>query len=90
MENTASSGATININGKTKSHTADVSSGADIKTSDLLSENTTVTASSGASAHVHASVNLNAKASSGANINYIGAANVQKTVSSGGSVEKRE
>ena len=90
VENTASSSGTIKLSGKTKTHTANVSSGADIKTSDLMSENTTVTASSGASAHVHASVNLNANASSGADISYIGAANVQRTVSSGGSVEKGE
>ena len=90
VENMASSASTINIKGRTKTYKADVSSGADIKSSDLMSENTTVTASSGASAHVYASVNLSANASSGANISYIGAANVQKNVSSGGSVEKKE
>ena len=90
VENSASSAATIKISGKTKSYTADASSGANLKATDLLSENTTVTASSGASAHVHASINLTANASSGANISYHGGANVQKTISSGGSVNRSE
>ena len=84
----ASSGATINLSGKTKAYSAEASSGADIKSWDLLSENTTVSVSSGADANVHASVKLNAKASSGSSITYHGAANVIKSVSSGASVEK--
>ncbi|MEO7307979.1 MAG: head GIN domain-containing protein [Ferruginibacter sp.] len=86
----ASSGATISLHGKTRSYYAESSSGADIKSWDLLSENTTVSVSSGASAKVHASIKLNATASSGASISYHGAANVVKSVSSGASVEKRD
>lgn len=90
VENSVSSAATIKISGKTKSYTADVSSGASLKAADLLSENTTVTASSGASAHVHASINLTANASSGASISYRGSANVQKNISSGGSIDRKD
>ena len=86
----ASSGASITLEGKTQSYTSEASSGAEIKSRDLLSENTTVKVSSGASAKVHASVSLNATASSGASVTYHGAANVNKTVSSGGSVDKIE
>lgn len=87
---TASSSATIELMGKTKVYTASVSSSADLKSGGLLSESTTVTAKSSATASVHASVNLVAKASSSADITYRGAANVQKSVSSSGSVEKKE
>lgn len=85
-----SSGASISLGGKTKNYTSEASSGAEIKSRDLLSENTTVKVSSGASASVHASVSLNATASSGASVTYHGAANVNKTVSSGGSVDKKD
>ena len=90
VETDASSGATINLSGKTKSYNAEASSGADIKTWDLLSENADVSVSSGASAKVHASLTLKASASSGAVVTYHGAANVNKSVSSGGSVEKKD
>ena len=90
VEADASSGASITLEGKTQSYTSEASSGAEIKSRDLLSENTTVKVSSGASAKVHASVSLNATASSGASVTYHGAANVNKTVSSGGSVDKIE
>lgn len=86
----ASSGSDIRLNGKTRDYTADASSGASVKTGGLLSERTTVSASSGATATVHASVNLDAKSSSGASIHYRGAANVQKTLNSGGSVTKAD
>jgi hypothetical protein len=90
IETDASSAATIKLNGKTKNYNAEASSGADIRSADLLSENTMVSASSGASAHVHASISLKATASSGANISYHGPAAVNKTESSGGSVEKKD
>ena len=85
-----SSGASITLKGKTKTYTAQASSGAEIRSRDLLSENTTVKTSSGASAQVHASVTLNANASSGASISYHGAATVNQSVSSGGSITKRD
>ena len=90
VEAGASSGAKLQLTGKTRNFTAIASSGANIKTRDLFSENTVVSASSGSNIYVHASVSLQAKASSGADIKYHGAANVQKTVSSGGSVEKKD
>jgi len=85
-----SSGASITLNGKTKNYTAEASSGAEIRSRDLLSENTTVKTSSGASAQVHASVTLNANASSGASVTYHGGATVNQSVSSGGSVTKKD
>jgi len=85
---TASSGATIELSGRTREYNADASSGASIKSGGLLSERTIAEASSGADVTVHASINLEARASSGADIRYRGGANVQKTVSSGGSVLK--
>lgn len=90
VEADVSSGASITIGGKTKNTTSEASSGAEIKLWELLSENTTVKVSSGASAKVHASVNLNATASSGASIRYHGAGTVNKNVSSGGSIEKQD
>jgi Putative auto-transporter adhesin, head GIN domain len=88
-ESDASSGASVKISGKTRQYSAEASSGAEIKSFDLLSENTTVNASSGASAAVHASVTLNASASSGASITYQGGAKVTPNISSGGSINKR-
>ena len=90
IETDASSGATVNVSGKTKIYTAKASSGANMKTNDLLSEITTVKTSSGASAHVHASVNLNAAASSGSSITYHGAATVNNSVSSGANIVKKD
>lgn len=84
-----SSGAEIILNGRTKTYEADASSGSEIDSWNLLSENTTVQVSSGASAKVHASVKLNAKASSGASVTYHGAAVVNQSVSSGGGVSKK-
>jgi len=84
----ASSGGEVNVSGRTKTIKAVVSSGSTIEAKDLLSENAEVEASSGGSASVHASLQLNAKASSAGNITYRGAANVQKSISSGGEVEK--
>ena len=74
----------------TKNYTAHVSSSGDIKSFELLSENTDVSASSSGSAQVHASVSLTAKANSSGSIDYRGAANVKKTVNSSGSVEKKD
>jgi hypothetical protein len=88
VEAESSSGSSLKLGGRTKVCHATSSSGANLKAGDLMSESTTVTASSGATAHVHASLNLQATASSGASILYRGGAVVQKTVSSGGSVEK--
>ncbi len=86
----ANSSGSINLKGRTKNYTAEVSSSADINSFNLLSENTTVSANSSGSADVFASVNLTADASSSGDITYDGAAAVKKSVSSSGSVEKKD
>ena len=86
----SSSGAELILSGRTKNFKGSVSSGAEIKANNLLSETSVIKASSGASASVHASVSLNASASSGASISYTGGANVKKTASSGGDVTKSD
>lgn len=90
VESDVSSGGNINLSGKTKNYAAEASSGSEISAWDLLSENTTVKVSSGASAKVHASISLHATGSSGATVTYHGAANVSKSVSSGASVNKKD
>lgn len=84
----ASSGSTLELSGRTKSYKAQSSSGSAINSASLLSENTDVQASSGASAKVHASVTLKAAASSGGDINYKGGGSVSSKASSGGSISK--
>lgn len=84
----ASSGSQMDLSGKTRDFDLESSSGSSVNAKGLLSENSTVRVSSGATADVHASVTLNAAASSGGNVNYRGSANVKKSVNSGGSVEK--
>ena len=84
-----SSGGELTLSGRTKDLHATSSSGSSISASELLSENSYVNVSSGASAHVYASVSIDANASSGGNISYRGAAtNIKKSESSGGEVKK--
>jgi len=90
VEADVSSGAHISLSGKTRNYTAEASSGSEIRSWDLKTENTKVKASSGSSARVHASVSLNATASSGSSVRYHGAASVNKSESSGGSVTKND
>ncbi len=85
-----SSSGSVTLSGKTKNYTARVSSSGDIKSFELLTENTKVSANSSGSAEVHASVALDANASSSGDITYRGAATVKKSISSSGSVEKRD
>jgi hypothetical protein len=84
----ASSASTLELSGRTKNYNVQGSSGSSIKAADLLSENTDVQVSSGASANVHASVSLKAEASSGGNVDYKGGGSVSSKVSSGGSISK--
>lgn len=84
----ASSGAEIDLGGRTRNFNAKASSGASVHADKLLSENTTAQTSSGATLDVHASVSLDAKASSGGSVNYRGAASVIKKESSGGNINK--
>ena len=84
----ASSGSTLELSGRTKNYNVQGSSGSSIKAAELLSENTDVQVSSGASAKVHASVTLKAAASSGGNVDYKGGGSVSSKESSGGSISK--
>lgn len=86
----ASSGAEIVVKGRTKTFKAESSSGASVKASELLSENTIAQSSSGGSTSVHASLQLNAKASSGGSITYRGEAEAVIKESSGGSITKKD
>ncbi len=85
----ASSGAEIDLTGRTQKFDVEVSSGASVDAYELLSENTKVQTSSGATAQVHASIQLDASASSGGSVSYRGAAALIKKQSSGGTVEKK-
>ena len=86
----ASSSASVQLSGRTKNYRAEVSSSADIRSFDLLSENTDVTANSSGSADVHASVTLNAEASSSGSVAYTGGAAAKVNTNSSGSVHKKE
>ncbi len=86
----ASSSGTVTLSGKTQNYTVNVSSAGIAKTMELLAENTNASSSSGATAHVHASVSLKADASSGGAINYTGGATPNVNTSSGGSVSKKD
>ncbi len=90
VEAEASSAGTVKLRGRTRTFRAEASSGAKIRSYDLLSENTKASVSSGATAQVYASVNLDAQASSGGDIGYRGGAAVSKSESSGGSVGKKD
>ena len=82
-----SSGADIILTGRTKSLTAESSSGSSVNLFDLKAEDATASASSGAKISVFGSVKLKTSASSGGNVNYKGGAlSVVKNVSSGGSI----
>lgn len=84
----ASSGSQIFLTGRTQTLKFQASSSGSINAAELLSENAKVSASSGASVKVHASLKLDASASSGGNIKYRGGASVTSNTSSGGSVDK--
>ncbi|MEI8059628.1 MAG: head GIN domain-containing protein [Ferruginibacter sp.] len=87
---TGTSSASLHISGRTKNYIAKVNSSAEIKSFELLSENTEVNASSSGNAEVHASVYLKAHANSSGSIDYRGGASVEKSESSSGSVEKKD
>jgi hypothetical protein len=85
----SSSGADIEIFGRTKSFSARASSGSSIDADELETIDAYAKASSGANINVNVSGNLTAKASSGGDIDYEGNPNVDKNTSSGGSVSGR-
>jgi len=85
----ASSGSSINIDGKALKLETYSSSGSDIDANELLVNDVIAKASSGGSINVHPIVSLEAKASSGGSVNYnIMPKSIEKSTSSGGSVEK--
>jgi hypothetical protein len=89
VEAEANSSGSVTLKGRTKNYKAKVSSSGDVKSAELLSENTEVSASSSGSADVYASVSLVANASSSGSIDYYGTASVKQSVSSSGSIEKK-
>jgi hypothetical protein len=86
----ASSSGSIVLGGRTKNYTAKVSSSAGIKSFELMSENTDVSASSSGTAEVHASITLDAHASSSGDIEYKGGGTVKSNTNSSGSVHKKD
>jgi len=68
----STSGSDLEVSGKTSKLNAEATSGSDINAGDLLAENSTVKASSGASITVNSSKALTAKANSGGDITYYG------------------
>ena len=67
-----SGSGTLTLRGRTKDFNCSVSGSGDLKCTDLLSENTTANVSGSGTAHVFASVNLNAKVSGSGDIVYSG------------------
>lgn len=85
----ASSASTIVLYGLALDLTANASSGSEIEANDLLSNEITAKASSGASVIIHPIVNLKAKASSGGSIQYSKTPqSMERKASSGGSIDK--
>ena len=68
----ATSGSDLEISGKTNKLKAEANSGSDIDAGDLLAENSSVKATSGASVSVNSSKELIAKANSGGDVTYYG------------------
>ena len=90
LEVECSSGAGITISGKATSQQVEASSGGSYKATDLITDTTNIEVSSGASAKVHATKNLNAEASTGGSVKYAGnPANkeIEENFYSGGSVK---
>lgn len=89
MTSDVNSGAQIKVAGQTGELTVSASSGAAFKGYDLVTQNTTASANSGASVQVEVSKALTASANSGGEIRYKGNATVTKSkVNSGGSVKQ--
>ena len=83
----SSSGADIDIYGKTEQFSANASSGSHIDADELEATDVYATVSSGANIDVNVSGKLTANASSGGDIDFEGnPTNVNKDTSSGGSV----
>lgn len=88
IDASANSAGTIEISGSTKSLDVSVSSSGDFEGFDLTSQNAEVSASSGGSAEVNVSEQLNARASSGGSVKYQGSPRMDISSNSGGSIRK--
>lgn len=84
----ASGAANIELSGRTKNYKAAASGSATIKTDNLMSETTKVHASGAATAHVYASIMLDADADGAATIHYTGAASVSQKTSGAANIKK--
>lgn len=84
----ASSAGSIEISGSARSADVEVSSSGDFEGYDLSVETADMSASSGGSADITVSEQLNARASSGGSIRYKGNPRMDVSTSSGGSVRK--
>lgn len=81
----------IELSGRTKDYTVSASGGGNVKSSDLLTENTDADVSGAGSVHVHASVSLKAEASGAGNVYYRGGpTNITKNTSGAGEVKKED
>lgn len=88
IEAEASGAADIKLSGRTKNYKAAASGSATIKTENLMSETTKVHASGAATAHVYASIMLDADADGAATIHYNGAASVSQKTSGAANIKK--
>lgn len=88
VETEASGAATINISGRTQKYIAESSGSATTKSSQLLSETTTASASGAANLHVFSSISLKADASGASNIHYKGGGSTVIKTSGAASCEK--
>ena len=85
-----SAGSSVTISGEATSQEADVSSGSSYNTDDLITQTTSIEASTGSSAKVHATDTINAEASTGSSIKYDGNPsnkNIEESKYTGGSVK---
>lgn len=86
-----SSGAFVRLEGSARNQRVDVSSGASYKGSDMVTQSTNASASSGASAKVHATEKFEGDSSSGGSIKYAGdpkETDINSSKWSGGSIRK--
>jgi hypothetical protein len=84
----ASGAGQIELNGNTQKYTLLISGASDVKSSNLLSENTDVHVSGAGNAYVHSSLFLKAVSSGAGTIHYRGAGRVDEHVSGAGTIVK--
>ncbi|MBM3713854.1 MAG: hypothetical protein FJW56_10575, partial [Actinobacteria bacterium] len=82
-----SSGAQLEISGKTESQKASLSSAGNYRAGELESKTAIMNLSSGAMAEIKVSEKLDANVSSGASLRYIGSPEIISNISSGGELK---